>query len=152
MIKYIRHSLATICFAACVGCLWLWWNTISHRSRLMGPSYLVRDITIGLESHSGIAYIFSESTPTMPTVVHDKWRLWPQPIDEGRTEEFKQIVARNGAFGIIYPDEVYFPLWYPALVFALASVGILRIGRFTIRSALVAMTIVATLLGMVVIL
>ena len=116
----------------------------------MGPSYLVRDITIGLESHSGIAYIFSESTPTMPTVVHDKWRLWPQPIDEWRTEEFKQIVARNGAFGIIYPDEAYFPLWYPALVFALASVGILRLNRFTLRTALIATTIVAALLGMVV--
>ena len=45
---------------------------------------------------------------------------------------------------------VHFPLWYPALVFALAGVGALRVGRFTIRSALITTTIVAVLLGMVV--
>ena len=41
--------------------------------------------------------------------------------------------------------------WYPAIVFALAAVGVLRLGKpFTIRSALIATTVVAVLLGMVV--
>ncbi|WP_172991951.1 hypothetical protein [Lacipirellula parvula] len=43
------------------------------------------------------------------------------------------------------------PLWYPALVFALATVAAIRIGRqFTLRSALVGMSVVAALLGMAV--
>ena len=44
---------------------------------------------------------------------------------------------------------VFFPLWYPA--FALAAVGVLRLGqRFTLRSAIIATTVVAGLLGMAV--
>ena len=46
---------------------------------------------------------------------------------------------------------VFFPLWYPALIFALAGVAALRIRRqFSIRSALVALSVVAALLGMIV--
>ena len=46
---------------------------------------------------------------------------------------------------------IYFPIWYPALIFPLAGVGALRLGRrFTLRSAIIATTVVAGLLGMAV--
>jgi hypothetical protein len=46
---------------------------------------------------------------------------------------------------------MYFPIWFPALVFALAAGAAIRLGRqFTLRSALVGMSVVAALLGMVV--
>ena len=46
---------------------------------------------------------------------------------------------------------VKFPLWYPALIFALAGVGVLRFRRqFSIRTALICVSVVAVLLGMVV--
>jgi hypothetical protein len=45
------------------------------------------------------------------------------------------------------------PAWYPALIFALAGIGALRLGRrFTLRSAIIATTVVAGLLGVAVIL
>jgi hypothetical protein len=45
----------------------------------------------------------------------------------------------------------WFPLWYPALVFAIAGVAALRVRRqFSIRSALIAVSVVAALLGMIV--
>jgi hypothetical protein len=48
---------------------------------------------------------------------------------------------------------VYFPLWYPALIFALAGVAALRVSRqFSIRTVLVAMTVAAALIGIAVIL
>jgi hypothetical protein len=51
------------------------------------------------------------------------------------------------------PFGIYFPLWYPSLIFALAGVASLRLGRrFTLRSAIIAMTVVAGLLGIAVIL
>lgn len=51
------------------------------------------------------------------------------------------------------PQATYFPLWYPALVSALVGVGVVRFRRqFSIRSALVAITVVAALTGMAVIL
>ena len=56
---------------------------------------------------------------------------------------------RYGASGAA----VYFPLWYPALIFALAGVGVLRLGRrFTLRTAIIATAVVAGLLGMAVVL
>jgi hypothetical protein len=47
----------------------------------------------------------------------------------------------------------HFPLWFPALIFAVAGVASLRLGRrFTLRSAIIATAVVAGLLGMAVIL
>ena len=55
-----------------------------------------------------------------------------------------------GHFGR-YDHAIYFPLWYPALIFALAGVASLRFGRrFTLRSAIIATTVVAGLMGMAV--
>ncbi|WP_145434493.1 hypothetical protein [Lacipirellula limnantheis] len=53
-----------------------------------------------------------------------------------------------GQFQIIDLGGVYFPLWYPALVFALAGAGVIRFRRqFSIRSALIAFAVVAALLA-----
>jgi len=59
-------------------------------------------------------------------------------------------MALQGIFGA-RSRYIYFPLWYPALIFALAGVAALRLGRrFTIRSAIIATTVVASLLGIAV--
>jgi hypothetical protein len=66
------------------------------------------------------------------------------------TDNGDAYIKEHGLFGhtaIGY----YFPLWYPALIFALAGVAALRFRRqFSIRSALVCLTVVAALLGMAV--
>jgi hypothetical protein len=63
-----------------------------------------------------------------------------------------ELFARAPSSRFRTSDEcVYFPLWYPALVFALALAAVLRFRRqFSIRSALVAASVVAALLGIVV--
>jgi hypothetical protein len=62
------------------------------------------------------------------------------------------MVKRQGRIGKSEAG-VYSPLWYPALFFALAGVAVFRFRhQFSIRSALVAMGVVAALLGMAVIL
>ncbi|WP_145431820.1 hypothetical protein [Lacipirellula limnantheis] len=63
----------------------------------------------------------------------------------------QEVIRTGRCFGEVRHFK-FCPLWYPALVFALAAVGILQIPRFTIRSALIATTIIAALLGMVVVL
>jgi hypothetical protein len=64
--------------------------------------------------------------------------------------EYRIRQSRLGNFGR-FRRSLFFPLWYPALVFALAGVAALRFRRqFSIRSALVAVSVVAALLGMVV--
>jgi hypothetical protein len=50
-------------------------------------------------------------------------------------------------------DRSFFPLWYPALSFALFGVAALKLGcRFTLRWAIIATMVVAGVLGMTLIL
>jgi hypothetical protein len=73
--------------------------------------------------------------------------------DEKRVERLGfpyDSALKMGQFGIVSPF-CYFPLWYPTLALGLTGVGIIRLGcGFTLRSAIIAMTVVAGLLGMAV--
>ena len=61
-------------------------------------------------------------------------------------------MANRGQFGLYHPGN-FFPHWYPALILALANVGVFRLRRqFSIRSAMIGLAVVAALLGMAVIL
>jgi len=65
----------------------------------------------------------------------------------GSWDARKAGVAKTGALMI------WFPHWYAALIFALAGVAVLRFRRqFSIRSALIGLTVVAALLGIAVVL
>ena len=70
------------------------------------------------------------------------WRLfWRSKVATGRVADWVGAGA----------SEVYFLFWYPALTFAFIGVAALRLGRrFTLRSAIIATTVVAGLLGMAV--
>ena len=64
--------------------------------------------------------------------------------------QFDRTYQSQGYFATA-ARSVYFPLWYPALIFALAGGAALRFGRrFTLRSAIIVTTVVAGLLGMAV--
>jgi len=87
---------------------------------------------------------------------NNSWRYETTSFRGGERQFIDRFVETNGRFSSRRYGKgiaVYFPLWYPALVFALAGVGVLRFRRqFSIRSALVAVSVVAALLGMTVIL
>jgi hypothetical protein len=140
--KYIRYTLAALCLASSVGCLALWWWSLSSGDQFLGPRYFSSPQAIYLEVADGIVIVQTIYRSGPPLAGFERAiRMWPSPLQ----------LEGGGVFGKI-GDTIYFPLWYPALVFALAGVGILRFGRFTIRSALIVTTIVAVLLGMVVVL
>ncbi len=150
MLTYLRYALATFCFAASVGCLALWslaaWLGIYFYAE-GGNRYLG---SIHLESHAG-AGILTFRGPSPNLAINNGWIFSRRPAYLS-TIFLKIAHSHHGLFGQL-TDSYYFPLWYPALIFALAGVGTLRLGRrFTIRSALIATTIVAVLLGMVVVL
>ena len=147
MLKLLRYTLAAIFLAASAGCLAGWgWNFA--RSEILDMANLsVASITFKVEAYDGIAAVWSEAaTPS------DRfWRAGSHRVSD--IAQFAGIMRQQGRFGTI-GRAIYFPLWYPALVFALAAlaaVGVLRLGRrFTIRSTLSATTVVAALLGMIV--
>ena len=137
MLTYLRYALATFCFAASVGCLALW-GTIKdgcHYSVVADVLTLTIDrktVDIGLLEN--------------PAAAHWSFSDW-EPVP-GAVHEIEGHIALHGAFGR-FRHSIYFPLWYPALIFALAGVAALRFRRqFSIRSALIAVSIVAALLGM----
>ena len=155
----LRYALAAIFFAASVGCLALWWRSMTTRDILAGPSFLVPTRAFYFETFDGvISTTFQTEAKSHPAVVR-KWSRWypsypnrTNPDSEWRRRQIRERAARHGIIGV--SDDaacVYFPLWYPALVFALAGVGVLRFRRqFSIRSAIVVVSVVAVLLGIIV--
>lgn len=148
MLIYIRYTLAALCLAASVACLALWWRSIHHYRFLQFPSY-VTGMNLRVTAIHGLFNVVSPSD-----LPHNEWRYESFQVSPDTVTKFMEPLDGR-CFGKRTEGGthwVFFPLWYTALVFALASVGILRVGRFTIRTALVGMTIVAVLLGMVVVL
>jgi hypothetical protein len=140
MLTYIRYLLASVCFAASVGCLALWWRSYSYADLVISPSHTGSyEGMVG--SARGLAYVVVDE-PMQPSPVwrHSASRLRIDLDDEDPSRMFG-----------VYDAGIWFPLWYPALIFALAGGGVLRFRRqFSIRSALVATTVVAALIGMAV--
>ena len=139
MMRVIRYALATMSFAASVGCLALWWRSIERHDSLafaVGKRAVFCDT---LQSQVAVSYLtYASAHPA-------QWRHLSADIDdEGRVNMPYRRFAKIG-------QVITVPLWYPALIFALAGVGVLRFRRqFSIRSALVVVSVVAALLGMVV--
>lgn len=140
MAKFIRYAVASVCFAASVGCLALWW----HSDKLLQASYFGRGYDIGIATQSGfVSFAVYKVTPARQ---FPRWRT--TAIYAWEHSWFADEIESQGSFGGD-GKAIYFPLWYPALIFALAGVAALRFRcQFSIHSALIAMTVVAALLGM----
>lgn len=143
----LRYAIAALFFAASVACLALWWRSDTRRTELDFP----------VPASDQMASI---------TVIGSMFYLMPVSIDPGvplptdvqlsyarvQVSVMDILIHQKKARRISVDYQiVHFPLWYPALVFALAGVGVLRLRRqFSIRSALIGLAVVAALLGMVV--
>ena len=152
MTRFIRYTLATFCIAACVGCLALWW-----RSERLPFVETISGSLNGSESLS-VTTCCGRCNITLLDFATTPWRF---RVNGPYDSEFRALNTGYPRFkaeaNFSQPTRgryvCHFPLWYPALIFALACVGVLRFRRqFTIRSALVATTVVAALIGMAVIL
>jgi hypothetical protein len=144
MTKLVRYALATLCFATTVGCLALWRGSASRRPVNDHVTLYVAFRTAYFDAYDGIVSVYT----AMPRP--ERWEFYSYEHDTPSQGHFAAEVKRHGLFRTEH-TAVYFPLWYPALVFALAGVAALRFrSQFTIRSALITVTIVAALLGMVV--
>jgi hypothetical protein len=144
MAKFIRYALATACFAASVGCLALWWRSESRRVifRTTNPPDR-RGIICECGYATAFRYQGSGGGQLSSVFVTEPRNAFHDANLQLKLEQLGQFGASD--------TELLFPLWYPALIFALTGVAALRFRRqFSIRSALIAVTIVSALLGMVV--
>lgn len=151
MASYPRYALAIVCLAASVGCLALWVWTSIHRTSRLAAIYPAASRTVYFMANDGdITVGLGHPLTTRQTargvrfaaVIMDEQEI--RGLQEWRLE-FGRFSYANLASRC--------PTWYPALIFTLAGVGVLRFRRqFSIRSALVCLSVVAALLGMVVVL
>lgn len=154
MLTYLRCALATVCFAMSVACFGLWWRSYSIVDKLVRPVAAKSQMDLAM-SYSGTlvlgrfwGFVDSAKAPVW------KFRSYQFAGEPDFVNSSMRIVG-NRRFAILtnlsLPGGVYFPLWYAALVFALFGIGALRLGRrFTLRSVIIATTVVAGLLGIVV--
>jgi hypothetical protein len=153
MLKYLRYALTTFCFAASIGCLALWWRSDARHYQLFSPTYARQTRLISVSARCGecflsICPLLEGFRPRSPTA----FRFELSAVTSAQLESSERRLETLGRFGV-EPRSVYFPLWYPALIFALVGVAALRLGRrFTIRSAIIGTSILCALLGMAVIL
>ena len=139
MLTHLRYALATVCFAASVGCLGLGVTATdafyAHRVYHTKSASLVVSTSLG---NAQLAWIERSTVPGSTLDLQIRSALTGgAPLGQYSS----QLTARG----------LRLPLWYIALIFALAGVGVLRFRRqFSIRSALVAVSVVAALLGMAV--
>jgi hypothetical protein len=160
MLAYVRYALATVCCTLGVISLALWASenfcrfSVETRTRVwsFNATHGMAEVSIAAVDSE----LCSVGTPravtagggtgmgVSRTIVH--FTLDDRPIDVW----FQDKLASNGLFAAA-DGSLIFPLWYAALFFASLGVGVLRLGRrFTLRSAIIATTVVAGLLGMVV--
>ena len=159
MVKVIRYTLAIACFAASVACLAFWWRSMSAQDVLIGPSYVQPTYGVLLETIDGVglATVIFERSPNLnrPPFKLD-WQYSSRPVMamKVRRSQMAPLFERHGIFWLSIEDGMaYLPLWYPAFLFALAGVAVLRFRRqFSICSALITTTVVAALIAMAVIL
>lgn len=139
MVKFIRYSLATLFFAASVGCLALWWRSFSYKDILNGPTYVLPMKGIYFESFNGNAWTVLMD-PRHSGSYKREWRLSTHGAERELLFASPKPEAKSKRL-------IRFPLWYPALIFALASIAVTRVRRrIRIWSVFIATTIVAGLL------
>ena len=144
MTKYLRYALASLCFAASVGCLGLWWRSFTVSDRYVGPDYVSSTGHLSIQSYGGRVVIHDAPGPRP----YPRWHRLQQ-TDESLQSHSKHM-SKRARLGL-YHTGVHFPHWFASLIFALAGVGALCFRRqFSIRAALICVTVVALLLGMVV--
>jgi hypothetical protein len=142
MMRFLRYSLATICFAASVACLLLWWRSTTHidymkslRTSVAHPAFMAKSLRGRIVVDLG--HIACRSAG---------WRFVSKPIPPS----VAALEPRRSAFGIESEFDIItvrFPTWLPAIVFAVASIIAIRIPfKFSLRLLLTVMTIVAVAL------
>ena len=145
MLTYLRYTLATVCFAASVGCLVLWWGSMTHLEKVEVATRST-SVTVRL-SYGYLTFSKMPNRTGFERSSHSSYKLTPKTQSQV-LDELSLTSRRLGQTGAYR----YFPLWYPSLILVLAGVGVLRFRRqFSIRSAMICLTVAAALLGIAVV-
>jgi hypothetical protein len=127
---------------------------MTTRDVAIGPSRVFPGRVLGVDAFAGICSAQLIPLEAAPVNFWTTWHHYDQRATAWEREVIHKFVREDGLFGMTESDDsgkgIRFPLWYPALIFTLAGVGVLRLRRqFSIRSAIIAVSVVAVLLGII---
>ena len=141
----VRNTLVILSVAVCSLCILLILTSIGHRHKVFVTIPLIGRVYGDVEqgfAHIEVSPLALASPGPMAGMASENLRGQP-----GRLYYTRQL---RGFFGG-GRRSVYFPLWYVILAFGLLAAFTHRFdGRFTLRSAIIATTVLAGLLGMAV--
>ena len=127
MLTYLRYALATFCFAASVVFLAWWSRSGSYQDMVVGPAYILPATGLFIES-SGRIVTVSLLLQGGDRLYPSEWHRLSNEIDADHLEGIQHVTRRLGRFEFSRGN-LFFPLWYPALIFALAGVAALCFRR-----------------------
>ncbi|QDT73375.1 hypothetical protein [Lacipirellula limnantheis] len=147
MSTVIRNALVILCVAVCSLCILLMLTSIDHRHKV----FLTLPLVGRIDGMVQQGFAFIEVSPSSTTGLGSTLGLSSQHL-HGQPGYFYSSQRGHGIFGR-GRNNVFFPLWYVILVFGLLAAFMYHFsGRFTLRSALIAMSVVAGLFGITVML
>ena len=131
MLKVLRYAIATVCFAASVGCLAMWWRSFTRIDVLCGPSYVLRSQAVMLESIDGFAFVsMAETSPaTTNAGLGTNWQHYSSEAQfiGARRDNIAWMKKRFGRFHFsMVSATVYFPRCSPDLPFSLAAAATVK--------------------------
>ena len=149
--RYLRIAVTALSLTVCVLLIALWVRSYYRNDALFGP-----DFTSGISgfgSVQGGASFFKSSRQPLP---REKWRIHSEVIGgNGADDEWFLWPEYDIGYGFGALKRPAFrvfviPHWFLVLVFAVIAISPWLPSRFTIRTILIATTIIAVLLGLIV--
>ena len=138
-LRYLRIVFSATCLIACVLLIVLW-----VRSYWWWDDFTLNNGVESLGSKGGTVYLFQSEIPIHPSPSYGWWIHSSGEITKPQNALHWQTPFR-GVMGVSFP----LPYWLPTVTFVmLAAVPWLR-WRFSLRTLLIATTLVAVVLGLI---
>jgi hypothetical protein len=155
MLRYLRIAVSVVSLVACVLLIALWVRSYWYWDQLYNPITQTRLVIV--ESASGRAVLVMTSTvPGSPWTWHLSQRLdgkyWGGPLQNVQEENRHTGIGGFGYYVTPWNTTYRVPYWFLVLLFAMlgAAPWIKWSKQFSLRTLLIATTIVAMVLGAVV--
>jgi hypothetical protein len=150
MLKFTRRAAFLVLTLLSVTFVAVWLRSFCWFDAGMGPSYLWSDRELGVFSRVGILEIGLVDVGM--TTPRSRWSFSSHRISQ-QEEEFFAKHPQKWYFRAVDRTEweLSCPTWFPGTITGLLAIAVLRFNRrFSVRSAMVTVTAIAVLLGMVV--
>ena len=144
-LRYLRIAFSATCLIACVLLIALWMRSYWWMDRIEGMTLQGAKVTQIFKCSSLRGQITVVAVPTLRSIWSaNLWRQRPFPAERCEGEPY-------GVLGF-YSDEIHrsVPHWFPFTVVAILSVAPWIRWRFSLRTLLIATTLVGVILGFVV--